>query len=62
MSFNFGVGRSGLAATFSLNAYHYDDLIYRKWINRIALDFYTGRQDSYVWLDLQKQFRKEIAA
>jgi hypothetical protein len=57
MSFNFGTGRNGLSANFSLNAYHYDDLIYRKWVTRIALDFYTGRQDSYVWLDLQKQFR-----
>jgi len=57
MAFNFGIGRSGVAATFALNAYHYNELLYRRWITRIALDFYTGRQDSYVWMDLQKQFR-----
>lgn len=60
-SMNFGVGRNGVAATFALNSYFYDDLVYRRYVTRIALDFYTGRQDTYIWYDLQKQFR-EIAA
>ena len=56
-SFNFGVGRNGVAPTFAINSSFYNELLYRRWVTRIALDFYTGRQDTYVWYDLQKGFR-----
>lgn len=57
MAFNFGTGRNGIAASASMFAYHYLERVYRRWVVRIALDFYTGRQDHYVWYDLQRQFR-----
>ena len=57
MAFNFGAGNRGVAASAAYNAYYYDEVVYRRYITRIAIDFYTGRQDSYVWFDLQKQFR-----
>lgn len=57
MAFNFSTGRNGLAASASMFAYHYMERVYRRWVVRIALDFYTGRQDHYVWYDLQRQFR-----
>ena len=57
MAFNFGTGRNGLAASAAFFAYHYLERVYRRWVVRIALDFYTGRQDHYVWYDLQRQFR-----
>lgn len=57
MSFNFGASNNGnIAASFAMNSYFYSELLYRRWITRIALDFYTGRQDTYVWYDLQKGF------
>lgn len=58
MSFNFGVGRNGTSVAFSMQAnYLYDSPIYRKWVVDVAMCFYTGRQDEFVWMDLQKQFR-----
>jgi hypothetical protein len=57
-SFNFGVGYNATAPTFAIQvSYLYLEQAYRKWITQIALAFYTGRQDTFVWLDLQKQFR-----
>lgn len=37
--------------------YLYEDIYYRQWITEIALAFYEGRQDEFVWLDLVRQFR-----
>lgn len=45
----FGFGTVGI--------YLYEDIYYRQWITEIALAFYEGRQDEFVWLDLLKQFR-----
>lgn len=58
MSFNLGVGRNGQAATFAMQVnYLYESVIYRRWVTDIAMAFYTGRCDEFVWIDLQKQFR-----
>ena len=58
MSFNLGVSRNGAGANFALQVnYLYESVIYRRWIVDIAMAFYSGRQDEFVWLDLQKQFR-----
>lgn len=37
--------------------YLYEDIYYRQWITEIALAFYEGRQDEFIWLDLVRQFR-----
>lgn len=58
MAFNFGVGRGGKAASYAMRAtYLYDSIVYRRWAVDVALAFYTGRQDEFVWMDLQDQFR-----
>jgi hypothetical protein len=57
MAFNFGIGLNGVSPSAALHSYYYNDLVYRRYVTQIALDFYTGRQDSYVWFDLKKQFR-----
>lgn len=58
MSFNLGVGRNGRSASFAMQVnYLYESVIYRRWVVDIAMAFYTGRMDEFVWLDLQKQFR-----
>jgi hypothetical protein len=58
MSFNLGVSFNNTAAQFAIRSeYLYLDAAYRRWITQIALAFYTGRQDNFVWLDLKKQFR-----
>lgn len=58
MAFNLGVGRSGSAASFSMQVnYLYESVMYRRWVVDIAMAFYTGRQDEMVWMDMQKQFR-----
>lgn len=58
MSFNLGVSRTGIAASFATRlAYLYEGSAYRRWVTDIAMAFYSGRQDEFVWLDLQKQFR-----
>lgn len=59
MSFNLGISnhptsRMGLS---SIGVYLYEDVYYRQWITEIALAFYEGRQDEFVWLDLVRQFR-----
>lgn len=54
---NFGVGVNGVAPLFAYRSYFYEDQVYRAYVTRIALDFYTGRQDNYAWYDLQRQFR-----
>lgn len=54
---NFGVGVNGVAPLFAYRSYFYEDQVYRAYVTRIALDFYTGRQDNYIWYDLQRQFR-----
>lgn len=41
----------------SVGVYLYEDVYYRQWITEIALAFYEGRQDEFVWLDLVRQFR-----
>jgi len=41
----------------SVGVYLYEDIYYRQWITEIALAFYEGRQDEFVWLDLVRQFR-----
>lgn len=40
-----------------MDPYLYEDIRYRKWIVEVALAFFEGRQDEFVWMDLQKQFR-----
>lgn len=41
----------------AIGIYLYEDIYYRQWITEIALAFYEGRQDEFVWLDLVRQFR-----
>jgi hypothetical protein len=60
MSFNLGISggnRLGNTNLFSIALYLYEDIFYRKWITEVALAFYEGRQDEFVWLDFVKQFR-----
>lgn len=62
MSFNLGVqnypgGYLGGFGFGTVGIYLYEDVYYRQWITEIALAFYEGRQDEFVWLDLLKQFR-----
>ena len=48
---------SRLGGLSSIGIYLYEDIYYRQWISEIALAFYEGRQDEFVWLDLVRQFR-----
>lgn len=60
MSFNLGVSNhptSRLSTLSALGAYLYEDVYYRQWVTEVALAFYEGRQDEFVWLDLVRQFR-----
>ena len=60
MSFNLGIANhptSRLGGLSSIGTYLYEDIYYRQWITEVALAFYEGRQDEFVWLDLQRQFR-----
>lgn len=60
MSFNLGIANhptSRLGSAGAVGAYLYEDVYYRQWITEIALAFYEGRQDEFVWLDLVRQFR-----
>ncbi len=60
MSFNLGISNhptSRLGGLSSIGVYLYEDVYYRQWITEIALAFYEGRQDEFVWLDLVRQFR-----
>jgi hypothetical protein len=41
----------------SIGVYLYEDIYYRQWITEVALAFYEGRQDEFIWLDLVRQFR-----
>jgi hypothetical protein len=57
-SFNFGVSGTGIAQSYTARlAYLYESTAYRRWITDIALAFYTGRHDEFVWYDLKRQFR-----
>lgn len=58
MAFNFGVSRGGKAASYSMQVnYLYESAMYRRWVVDVALAFYSGRQDTFIWLDLKDQFR-----
>ncbi len=60
MSFNLGISNhptSRLGMAGAIGIYLYEDIYYRQWITEIALAFYEGRQDEFVWLDLVRQFR-----
>src|SRR5579859_3331257 len=60
MAFNLGISNhptSRLGGLSSIGVYLYEDIYYRQWITEVALAFYEGRQDEFVWLDLQRQFR-----
>lgn len=58
MAWNLGVGRNGQAAAFAMQVnYLYESVVYRRWVVDVALAMYSGRQDEFVWMDLQKQFR-----
>lgn len=60
MSFNLGVSNhpvSRLGGLSSIGIYLYEDIYYRQWITEVALAFYEGRQDEFIWLDLVRQFR-----
>jgi hypothetical protein len=60
MSFNLGISShpiNRLGGLSSIGVYLYEDVYYRQWITEVALAFYEGRQDEFVWLDLVKQFR-----
>lgn len=58
MSFNFGVSRSGRAASYAMQLnYLYESVVYRRWVVDIAVSMYLGRQDELIWLDLKNQFR-----
>jgi len=60
MSFNLGISNhpsSRLGGLSSIGVYLYEDVYYRQWITEVALAFYEGRQDEFIWLDLVRQFR-----
>lgn len=60
MAFNLGISNhpiSRLGGLSSIGVYLYEDIYYRQWITEVALAFYEGRQDEFVWLDLVRQFR-----
>lgn len=60
MAFNLGIANhpiSRLGGLSTIGIYLYEDIYYRQWITEIALAFYEGRQDEFVWLDLVRQFR-----
>jgi hypothetical protein len=60
VSFNLGIAShptSRIGALSSVGVYLYEDVYYRQWISEIALAFYEGRQDEFVYLDLVRQFR-----
>jgi hypothetical protein len=60
MSFNLGLANhptSRMGGLSSVGVYLYEDIYYRQWITEIALAFYEGRQDEFIWLDLVRQFR-----
>lgn len=60
MSFNLGVSNhptSRMGGLSSIGVYLYEDVYYRQWITEVALAFYEGRQDEFIWLDLVRQFR-----
>lgn len=60
MSFNLGLANhptSRMGGLSSVGVYLYEDIYYRQWITEIALAFYEGRQDEFIWLDLIRQFR-----
>lgn len=60
MSFNLGIANhptSRMGGLSSVGTYLYEDIYYRQWITEIALAFYEGRQDEFIWLDLVRQFR-----
>lgn len=60
MSFNLGISSnpaSRIGGLSSVGIYLYEDVYYRQWITEIALAFYEGRQDEFIWLDLVRQFR-----
>jgi hypothetical protein len=60
MSFNLGIANhpiSRMGGLSSVGVYLYEDIYYRQWITEIALAFYEGRQDEFIWLDLVRQFR-----
>lgn len=60
MSFNLGISNhptSRLGGLSAIGTYLYEDVYYRRWVTEIALAFYEGRQDEFVWLDLVRQFR-----
>ena len=57
-AFNFGVSGTGIAQSYTARmAYLYESTAYRRWITDIAMAFYTGRMDEFVWYDLKRQFR-----
>jgi hypothetical protein len=60
MSWNFGVSSSSSGTgvrSFGTGSYFYEDIYFRKWVCEVAISMYEGRQDHFVWMDLQKQFR-----
>jgi hypothetical protein len=60
VAFNLGISNhpiSRLGGLSSIGIYLYEDIYYRQWITEIALAYYEGRQDEFVWLDLVRQFR-----
>lgn len=57
MAFTLGVGNTPLNNLTPLRNYLYDDLFYRQWVVEVALAFYEGSQDHFVWTDLVSQFR-----
>src|ERR1043165_1449475 len=60
MSFNLGISNhptSRLGMAGAIGIYLYEDIYYRQWITEIALAFFEGRQDEFVWLDLVRHFR-----
>lgn len=60
MSFNLGIANhptSRMGGLSSIGVYLYEDIYYRQWITEVALAFYEGRQDEFIWLDLVRQFR-----
>jgi len=60
MAFNLGISNhptSRMGGLSSIGVYLYEDVYYRQWITEVALAFYEGRQDEFIWLDLVRQFR-----
>ncbi len=58
MGFNLDLNHGGANGSLGTSGrYDYRSIEYRKWVTEVALAFYQGRHDSFVYNDLESQFR-----